>query len=128
MSIAITNGIKIEIEASYSFQYSNPRQEHHIFFYEISIENFNNHIIRLLKRKWFIHHCNGYIQEIDGKGVVGETPSLKPNEVFSYVSGANLKTSIGKMYGYYTMIVMDTQKVFKVTIPEITLIAPYHLN
>ena len=39
-------------------------------------------------------------------GAVGELPVLKPGDVFQYVSGTDLTTPNGKIYGYFNMAVV----------------------
>jgi len=41
---------------------------------------------------------------VKGPGVVGEEPTLKPNESFEYTSGVPLPTPSGFMVGSYGMI------------------------
>ena len=68
------------------------------------------------------------MREVEGKGVVGQTPILEPGDSHSYISGCSLKSGIGKMYGTYLMEKIIDGKRFKVAIPEFTIIVPYRLN
>jgi ApaG protein len=65
---------------------------------------------------------------VEGEGVVGQTPVLEPGESHNYVSGCNLKSGFGKMYGDYLMERIVDGKKFKVKIPEFIMIAPVLLN
>ena len=61
------------------------------------------------------------IDIVTGEGVVGQTPTLKPNDNYNYSSGCLLKSNIGAMKGYYTMIDLDTFEQFKVIVPTFQL-------
>lgn len=128
MVTAITDGVKISVETIYQDEHSNPANEHYMFAYRIEVENLSAHAIQLMRRKWFIFDSNGTIREVEGEGVVGVQPVIKPGDSYSYVSGCNLKTDIGSMRGSYTMHNLVIEKSFKVDIPEFQLIVPYKLN
>ena len=128
MVTSTTRGIKISVITEYQPAYSSPMQFHYVFTYRITIENLSGQTIQLLNRHWYIHDANRLMKEVEGEGVVGQQPVLEPGESHNYVSGCNLKSGIGKMYGTYTMErVMDGKK-FKVKIPEFTMFVPYKLN
>ncbi|MGS0726609.1 ApaG domain-containing protein, partial [Shewanella sp. 0m-11] len=42
--------------------------------------------------------------EVHGAGVVGQTPTIKPNSSYEYTSGTVLETPLGVMEGSYTMV------------------------
>jgi ApaG protein len=71
---------------------------------------------------------NGDNRQVDGEGVVGETPELLPGESFSYNSGCNLLSDIGYMLGFYTLVKLDDGSEFSVDIPRIDLLVPARLN
>ncbi len=124
----ITEGVKVSVLTEYQPNYSNPLQSHFVFTYKIVIENRSDHTVQLLRRHWYVYDSNHRINEVEGEGVVGRQPVLEPGEVHEYVSGCNLSTGLGKMKGTYLMErILDGHR-FKVTIPEFTLIVPYHLN
>ncbi len=84
--------------------------------------------IQLLRRQWYIFDSNGDYRQVEGEGVVGQQPVLKPGETFQYVSGCNLKSEMGKMWGYYTIADLSTNKTFRADIPEFQMIAPMKLS
>ncbi len=128
MVTAITKGIKITVEVEYQPAYSSPTQFHFVFTYRIIIENLSEFAFQLMRRHWYIHDANRQVKEVEGEGVVGLQPILEPGESHTYVSGCNLKSGIGKMYGTYTMRrIMDDKKI-EVEIPEFTMFVPYKLN
>lgn len=128
MAIQITNGVKISVETFFQENYSNPITGDFMFAYRISIENNNDFTVKLLSRHWYIFDSNQDMSEVQGDGVVGIQPVLKPGETHRYVSGCNLKSEIGKMWGTYTMQNREDNSLFEVNIPEFQLIAPYKLN
>lgn len=125
---AITAGVKVSVITEYQPSYSSPLQEHFVFTYRISIENNSENTIQLLRRQWFIYDSNATVREVEGEGIIGVQPVLEPGEVHEYVSGCNLKTSIGKMVGTYLMERLIDGKQFHIEIPEFNLIVPYRLN
>ncbi|MCU0340317.1 MAG: Co2+/Mg2+ efflux protein ApaG [Spirosomaceae bacterium] len=128
MISAVTEGIKVSVVTEYQPEYSNPLHDHYVFTYRITIENHSEHTIQLLRRHWHIFDSNGSKREVEGEGVVGQQPMLEPGEIHEYVSGCNLRTSVGKMGGTYLMERLMDGKYFEVTVPEFTMIAPFRLN
>jgi ApaG protein len=124
----VTEGITISVETFYQPDYSNPLGSEFMFAYRITIENNNTFSIRLLRRHWYIVDSNGTRKEVEGEGVVGIQPELAPGEQYQYVSGSNLRTEIGKMYGTYQMENQHTKKLFEVSIPEFHMVVPFKLN
>ena len=53
---------------------------------------------------------------------------LANGETYRYVSGCNLNTEIGKMFGTYLMERVIDKKLFFVRIPEFKMIVPGKLN
>ena len=102
MDTSTTKGIKISVSTEYQPAYSSPMQFHYVFTYRITIENLSDQTIQLMNRHWYIHDANRSMKEVEGDGVVGQQPVLEPGESHNYVSGCNLKSGIGKMYGTST--------------------------
>lgn len=123
-----TQGVKVSVETFYQSGYSNPANSEYFFAYKITIENFSEHRIRLLKRHWQIFDSNGMWREVEGEGVVGNQPVLESGKSYQYVSGCNLKSEIGKMSGTYLMENTMDGKTFLVNIPEFRMFAPHKLN
>ena len=124
----ITQGVKVSVETTYQPEYSSPGQMHFVFTYQITIENNSSFTVHLLRRHWYIHDASTQPKEVVGEGVVGQQPVLEPGQKHTYVSGCNLKSGIGKMYGTFLMErVMDGRK-FKVNIPTFTMVARFKLN
>jgi len=128
MVTEITQGVKVSVETEYQSEYSSPRQFHYVFTYRITIENQSEHTIQLLSRHWFIIDAGYHLREVEGEGVVGQQPVIEPGQSHQYVSGCNLKSGLGKMYGFYLMEKILDGKKFDVTIPEFHMIVPFRLN
>ncbi|HLF35412.1 MAG TPA: Co2+/Mg2+ efflux protein ApaG [Cyclobacteriaceae bacterium] len=128
MVTEITQGVRVTVVIEYQGGYSIPAQGHYVFTYRITIENNSEHTIQLLRRHWHIHDATYDTREVEGEGVVGLQPILEPGEIHQYVSGCNLRSGIGKMYGTYLMERIVDGKKFHVTIPEFTLVAPFMLH
>lgn len=128
MVTEITQGIKIMVETEYQPEYSSPSQYHYVFTYRITIENQSEHTIQLLRRHWYINDAGHRVREVEGEGVVGQQPIIEPGNFHQYVSGCNLKSGFGKMYGTYLLERMVNMQQFRATIPSFTMIAPFKLN
>jgi ApaG protein len=124
----ITQGVKVSVETEYQPEYSSPSQHHYVFTYRITIENNSPNTVQLLRRHWHIRDANNLAREVEGEGVVGQQPTLEAGQHHQYVSGCNLKSGMGKMYGTFLMERMIDGKRFKVRIPEFTMIVPFKLN
>ena len=128
MFIEITNNIKVSVESFFQPDYSYPMSQHFMFAYRIRIENNGNDTIQLLRRHWYIIDAFGAHREVEGEGVVGEQPIIRKTKSYTYVSGCDLKTDLGKMYGTYLMKNLQTDTLFHVIIPEFVMVAPLKLN
>ena len=124
----ITEGISVSVETFYQPAQSNPINAEYLFVYRITIENLTEFPVKLLRRHWHILDSNGSHREVEGEGVVGQQPLIEPNETYQYISAANLKSDIGKMFGTYEMINMYNRKKIIVSIAEFQMIAPFKLN
>jgi len=128
MTSIITHGIEITVNSHYYPSQSDPINNNYFFVYEITITNKTDFTVQLLKRHWDITDAFGEKREVDGDGVVGETPTILPGESFAYNSGCNFVSELGKMEGYYLMSKVVTQTTFKVSIPEFLMVLPAKLN
>lgn len=128
MNSIITQGIEITVETRYFADQSSPKEGVYFFVYFITIINKSDYTVQLQKRHWDIVDSNGSSRTIDGDGVVGEHPILEPGETYTYNSGCDFETDIGKMSGYYTMERLMDKTSFEVRIPEFTMIVPARLN
>ena len=122
-----TPAIAIEVESHYVEEDSLPAEERFVFAYTITIRNRGDIPTKLLTRHWVITDGHGKIEEVHGKGVVGEQPHIGPGNYFRYTSGAVLTTPMGTMEGSYQML-NDDGDHFDATIPMFSLSRPNSLH
>jgi ApaG protein len=99
----------------------------YVFAYTITITNTGSVPAQLVSRHWIITDSNNQVQEVRGLGVVGEQPTLRPNESFQYTSGTAIATPVGTMRGSYQMVAEGGVQ-FEALIPEFTLSMPRVLH
>ncbi|MFC3813668.1 Co2+/Mg2+ efflux protein ApaG [Lysobacter sp. GCM10012299] len=119
--------VDVSVATRYLDDQSEPGQDRYVFAYTISIRNAGRVPARLLSRRWLITDSNGKVQEVEGEGVVGEQPYLRPGDDFEYTSGAVLETSHGMMEGSYHMLADDGTR-FDAPIPAFSLSVPRTLH
>ncbi len=124
----ITRGIKISVLTSFEGTYFKNYKIHFAFSYEITIENHSKDSVQLNSRHWEILDSLNDVEIVDGEGVIGKKPVLKPGEKHTYTSGCLLSSPFGAMSGFFNMINFTTTKTFKVTVPTFKLSAPFALN
>lgn len=98
------------------------------FDYFINIQNTSQHTVQLLYRSWLITDSIGEKRSVFGSGVVGEQPVLKPGDTFSYRSGCDFESGIGRMEGKYIFRDVHTNQAFSVNIPTLLFVEPARLN
>ena len=117
----VTNGIKISVTSNFEgTSYRNYRL-YYAFSYQVSIENQSNETVQLLERHWKIFDSLNDTEIVEGSGVIGKKPILKPSEIYTYRSNCFLTSPIGAMSGFYNMVNLATTKTFKVFIPTFQL-------
>ena len=124
----ITKGIKVSVSTNFEGNFINDNCVNYAFSYKIKIENNSNYTVQLLTRHWKIIESNHKTKFINGNGVLGENPIVKPDEYHKYSSGCLIYSSIASMSGIYTMINFSNSNKFKVKIPNFKLNVPFILN
>ena len=99
-----TLGIQVEVEPTYLPDESDPGESRFLFAYSVKITNVGDVPAQLLRRNWIITNGRGEVRQVDGAGVIGETPRLQPGETFGYSSFCPLDTPTGNMRGSYGMV------------------------
>ncbi|MGE3302467.1 MAG: Co2+/Mg2+ efflux protein ApaG [Hyphomonadaceae bacterium] len=122
---AETSGVRIRVEPAYLDHESTPTENRYVWAYTIDIENHRTGAVRLVHRHWRITDANGFTQEVQGPGVVGEQPVIEPNSAYSYTSACPLGSASGMMVGAYDMIDLENGSRFQVDIPAFALDSPY---
>jgi len=119
--------INIAARVSYLAEQSDEDDGRFVFAYTIQLTNAGQVAVQLISRHWVITDANSHMQEVSGKGVVGEQPTLKPGQSFEYSSGTVLATQVGTMAGSYRMLAEDGTE-FDAQIPQFVLSVPRVLH
>ena len=120
---ARTRDIVVRVFPVYAAEESSPDQGLYLWSYTVEIENHGGETVTLISRRWSITDGFNRVNDVEGSGVVGEQPELKPREAFRYVSNCPLPTPSGAMKGSYQMVT-DQGDLFEVEIPEFSLHLP----
>lgn len=120
---AETNDVIVRVAVSFLPEQSEPDRGRWFWAYHVRIENEGSAPVQLLSREWQITDGRGSVHHVEGEGVVGEQPVIRPGKSYDYVSGCPLNTSNGVMEGSYHMIDAAGQAI-KVAIPQFALVAP----
>ena len=83
-----TKDVVVRVEPEFLADQSSPAESRFIWAYTVEIDNQGAKDLTVTDRFWQIADSRGQVQEVRGKGVVGEKPVVKPGEVFRYTSGA----------------------------------------
>jgi len=123
----MTKPIDVSVKARYLEQESQPENQRFVYAYEIDITNNSDTSAQLISRYWKIVDAHEDTQEVQGLGVVGQQPTLKPGENYRYSSGVVLQTESGYMQGTYTMR-DESGTEFEAEIPAFSLVIPTALH
>lgn len=119
-SSSTTSGpLTVEVSSKYNTEQSDPPMRKHCFQYTIRIANNSpTDTIQLLSRRFEIQTVGSSMKDVvQGEGVTGRTPILKPGEVFEYTSTAPLSvrpigTTIiaARMKGEYNYVTLKSDQ------------------
>jgi len=123
----LTNAIKITVVTEYLAEQKKQQKTEYIFSYTITITNNSLQTVQLIARDWLVTDADGKLTTAQGKGVVGQQPTILPNSSYTYTSGSVINTPVGTMEGHYQMIT-DDGTPFTVNIPVFRLAIPNILN
>jgi len=121
---AVTRNIEVTVTPKFVVDRSSPENGYFFWAYTINIANLGAETVQLKTRHWRIVDANGKLQEVNGPGVVGEEPVLKPGGSFEYTSGVPLPTPSGFMQGTYGMVTAD-KETFDIEVPAFSLDSSY---
>ena len=120
---AETEGIVVRVRPSYLAGQSDPAAGRWVWAYQVEIVNLTGLPVQLMARRWVITDARGHVEEVRGPGVVGEQPTIKPGDSYSYASGCPLSTPSGSMVGGYYMTDASGRS-FEAAIPAFSLDVP----
>ena len=83
----VTRGIKISVKVFFDGSYFKNYILNYSFSYTISISNQSKNSVQLKSRHWRIFDSLNTDIIIDGEGVIGEKPIIKPGDSHEYSSG-----------------------------------------
>jgi len=128
MGPTVSHAIKIEVRSRFEVAHSDIRAGRYFFSYRITIHNMGRDTVQLQRRRWLIHDSLAPTREVEGPGVVGETPTLEPGQEFTYSSACDLRSAFGRMEGTYFMQRISDGLRFEVEVPAIELTYPFAAN
>lgn len=120
---AVTHDIRVCVVPEFLADQSNPESGRYFWAYHVSVSNEGPLTVQLQSRHWLITDGTGHCEEVQGPGVVGEQPILRPGDEFRYTSGCPLRTSSGFMSGSYRMKAQSGE-VLDIEIPAFALDLP----
>ena len=126
-SVAVTRGVRVEVQSRHDAERSRPQEKHWFFAYTVRITNESSRTVQLLSRHWIITDGDGRVEQVRGPGVVGKQPTLAPGQSFEYSSFCPLRTSFGTMHGTYQMVDAAGGR-FDVEIAAFALSPPHAIN
>ncbi len=118
----------VSVKPKYLKRESLPAKKRYVFSYTVTIKNESDLSIKLLSRHWII--TNGETlktQEVQGDGVIGQQPKIKPAKSYSYTSGTVMDSPVGTMHGCYHMVNEKGER-FEVQIPPFTLAVTHNVH
>ncbi len=124
----VTKGIKISVETNFEGTFYKNYKVNFAFGYKVTIKNQSKDSVQLNTRHWEILDALNNVEFVDGEGVIGKKPVLKPGESHTYTSGCLLTSPFGAMKGHYDMMNLNNSTKFKVAIPSFKLSAQFALN
>lgn len=118
-----THDIRVTVTPIFIPSESFPHHDNFSWAYHVRMENLSDKQVQLLSRYWKIIDSKGFVKEVRGAGVVGETPHLSPGMIFEYSSGTQLPTPSGLMEGIYYFVTQKGEEL-EIKIPAFSLDSP----
>jgi ApaG protein len=114
-SEAVTEQVRVHVTSTYRPERSDAALDKHCFAYNIRITNESNRAVQLVSRRFEIQTIGSPNKDVvQGPGVTGRQPILKPGESFEYTSTAPLSVKpmlnktpvVARMQGEYNFVVL----------------------
>lgn len=128
MITQVTKGIKISVQTKFEGTFFKNYKMHYAFGYTITVENQTKEPVQLTARHWDIFDSLKEMETVDGEGVIGKKPVIKPGKNYTYSSGSLLASPIGAMRGFFQMANIISENEFIVEVPTFKFAAPFVLN
>ncbi|TLF51654.1 Co2+/Mg2+ efflux protein ApaG [Halomonas urmiana] len=128
MPEGLEEAIRVDVAPDFRLDESDPDEQRFVFSYTVTVHNASDHSVQLLARYWKITQGSGKVQEVRGKGVVGQQPLIGPGQSFRYTSRAILDGPVGVMEGAYTCVDAASQRPFEVAVSPFRLAGPNQVH
>lgn len=128
MFTQVTKGIKVSVSTTFEGTFFKNYKVHYAFGYTVTIENLGKDTVQLIARHWDVFDALKEMETVDGEGVIGRKPVIKPGKSHTYSSGCLLASPVGAMRGHYHMVNFSTAEEFEVEIPTFKFAAPFAIN
>jgi len=99
-----SNDMHIDVYPNYLPERSAPEEDYYFFSYNVSIQNLSPREIKLTHRHWIIRDGEKKERYINGEGVVGQRPTIRPGDTLEYQSFCPINTPTGNMRGKFQFI------------------------
>jgi len=126
-SLCVTEGIRIDVRASYLRERSLPSLQRYAFAYTVRTQNEGRLSVLLLGRHWTIHDMLGKVMNVRDASVVRKQRILHPGESLEDTNTVTLTASRGEMHGICRMHTI-AGRTFSASIAPFLLTVPYTLN
>jgi ApaG protein len=113
-SDSTTQGLRVQVEPRFLEEQSEPggwtdeagaaHPPRWVWSYRVRVANVGESAATLTDRRWEITDADGEQHVVEGPGVVGHRPYLKPGQAFEYESFVPLPTPWGTMEGWYRFL------------------------
>ena len=118
-SDSVTDSVRVQVTSSYRPERSDSALDKHCFAYNIRITNESKQNIQLVSRRFEIQTIGSSNKDVvQGPGVTGRQPILKPGESFEYTSTAPLSVKpmtvtpvVARMQGEYNFVALGEDGV-----------------
>jgi len=124
----LDSAVRVDVAPDFRTDESDPDEQRFVFSYTVTVHNTSQHSVQLLARYWKITQGSGKVQEVRGKGVVGQQPMIGPGQTFCYTSRAILDGPVGVMEGAYTCVDTASQRPFEVAVAPFRLASPNQVH
>jgi len=113
----VSEDVRVTVTSSYRPERSDPALDKHCFAYNIRITNESKNSIQLVSRRFEIQTIGSSSKDVvQGPGVTGRQPILKPGESFEYTSTAPLSVKpiqdktpvVARMQGEYNFVTLSS--------------------
>jgi F-box protein 3 len=126
--VAVTHNVRVSVATAFIPEMSTVKPPHFTFAYRITMSMdagvSRKHSCRLETRHWMITDSNGKTTRVDGPGVIGEYPVMKPGAEYHYISCTNFQSERGEMSGAYTFRNLMTSETVDVEVPVFHMECP----